>query len=241
MRELLPEPTSAVDLHAHYARDWLEPGGIRVNMIASADGAAAAGGLSRGLQTPGDNRVFEVLRDLADVVLVGSATARVEGYRPLRLDDVRIAVRRERGLTAGLPIAVVSRSLHLDLDSPLFRDNRPLVLTCSSSDPAARTRLAERAEVLVCGDSDIDYGAARRVLAERGLTRLLCEGGPTILGRLSGADQLDELCVSVTPLLVGPGAGRIVAGDAWSGHVRRLRLTGLLEEDGALFLRYRRG
>ena len=241
MRVLLPEPTGAVDLHAHYATAWLEPGGIRANMIASADGAAAATGLSRGLQTPGDNRVFAVMRDLADVVLVGSSTARVEGYRPVRLDDAQLAVRRQWGLPAALPIALVSRSLQLDLNSPLFRDNRPLVVTCASSDPAARARLAQCAEVLVCGAADIDYAVARRQLADRGLRRVLCEGGPTILGRLIDAGQLDELCLSVTPLLIGPGAGRIVAGDAWAGTTPRLRLHALLEEDGALFLRYRRG
>src|SRR2546423_4104777 len=68
MRALLPEPRPDVDLHQHYARHWLDRGGVRANFISSVDGAVSVAGLSRGLQTPGDNWVFAVLRDLADVV-----------------------------------------------------------------------------------------------------------------------------------------------------------------------------
>jgi riboflavin biosynthesis pyrimidine reductase len=98
--------------------------------------------------------------------------------------------------------------------------------------------LAARATVLVCGDDDIDFGEMRRQLAERGLTRVLCEGGPTLLAALLAAGGLDELCLSVSPIAAGPGAGRIVAGQPWPGAPVPLRLTGLLEEDGALFARY---
>ncbi|MGH8860700.1 MAG: dihydrofolate reductase family protein, partial [Jatrophihabitantaceae bacterium] len=103
----------------------------------------------------------------------------------------------------------------------------------------ARAAVAARADVLVCGDDDIDYAAVRHALAARGLTRVLCEGGPTILGRVLTSGELDELCLSVSPSAAGPGAGRIVAGAEWEAP-RTLRLAGLLEEDGALFLRYRR-
>lgn len=241
------EPTAApseaadeVDLHACYARDWVDQGGIRANMIASSDGAAAASGLSAGLQTPGDNRVFAVLRDLADVVLVGSTTAHVEGYRPVQLSDGQLARRREHGLGPQLPIALVTRSLKVDLSAPLFAGNRPLVVTCSSSDVDARAALAERADLLVCGDDDIDYRLVRRELAERGLLRVLCEGGPRILGRVMSAGEVDELCLTVSPLVAGPGARRIVDGEAWPRGPRQMRLVGVLEEDGALFLRYAR-
>ena len=49
--------------------------------------------------------------------------------------------------------------------------------------------------------------------------------------------MVDELCLSLTPKLVGPGPARITAGDDWP-HARPLTLAGLLEEDGALFARY---
>ena len=239
MRALLPEPgSSEIDLHEHYAAQWVDTGGIRANMLASLDGGAVADGLSGGLQTPGDNRVFATLRDLADVVLVGWATAAAENYGPARPDS---AARHRWGLRAELPIALVTRSLRIDTSTRLFVGNRPIVVTCARSSPARRAELEQHADVLVCGIETIDYGAARRVLAERGLTRVLCEGGPTQLARVLGTGELDELCLSLSPLAVGPGAGRIVAGDAWVSEgsaARRLWLRGLLEEDGALFLRY---
>src|SRR3954451_15064069 len=116
MRALLPESADDVDLHAFYAADWLDRGGLRVDFVCSADGAAQAEGRSAGLQTPGDNRGFAALRDLADVVLVGAGTARAEGYRAIRLTPQRLALRREYGLSEQLPIAVTSRSLRLDPD-----------------------------------------------------------------------------------------------------------------------------
>jgi riboflavin biosynthesis pyrimidine reductase len=241
MRALLPMPVQDVDVHVHYARDWFDVGGIRANMVASVDGAASVAGLSRGLQTPGDNRVFAALRDLADVVLVGATTAQVEGYSPSRADSPAAARRRERGLEPRLPIALVTRSVKLDLDAPIFGDPsfRPLVITCAAGDAARRSEAESRADVLVCGDTEIDFAAARAALAERGLRRVLCEGGPSLLAAALDAGAVDELCLSVTPLLSGPGADRILTGNPWAVVPKQLRLHSLLEEDGALFARYR--
>jgi riboflavin biosynthesis pyrimidine reductase len=240
VRALLPEPGSGdadvpVDLHHHYATDWLEPGGIRANMIVGVDGAAAVQGLSGGLQSPGDHRVFAALRDLADVVLVGWATAAAENYGPARPEA---SARARWGLRPELPIAIVSKSLAIDTGARLFTDNRPLVVTCANSDEGRRAELGRHADVLVCGTDTVDFGAVRAELGERGLTRVLCEGGPRLLGLVIATGELDELCLSLSPLAAGPGPGRIVAGAGWASAPRRLRLRGLLEDDGALFLRY---
>lgn len=245
MRALLPGPPAAddtmdVDVHAHYAANWLDRGGVRVNFVSSADGAVAAAGTSRGLQTPGDNRVFAVLRDLADVVLVGSGTAAAENYGPARFSARRLATRQAYGLSDAMPVAVLSRSLRLNPTAPLFTETsaaRPLVLTCESA-RGDRGALQEVADVVDCGVDDIDPAQVRAVLADRGLRRILCEGGPTVFARFAGAGAVDELCLSVTPLLTGPGSGRITVGDPWTRSVKAA-LVGLLEEDGALFCRYR--
>ena len=244
MRALIPEPATVVDLHDHYARHWLDRGGVRANFISSVDGAVAVAGLSRGLQTPGDNRVFAVLRDLADVILVGAGTARMEGYAVVSVSPQRRAVRHEFGLAEQLPTAVVSRSLQLDPASKLFGGDGPrtIVLTCAAADPGVRAQLQSRADVVNCGDEVVDLGAARSALADRGLTRILCEGGPTLFADLASAGLVDELCLSLSPQLAGPGAGRITSGASWppdrAGR-HALTLEGLLEEDGALFCRYR--
>lgn len=243
MRALLPEARPEIDLHQHYARHWLDRGGIRANFVSSVDGAVEVAGLSRGLQTPGDNRVFGVLRDLADVILVGAGTARLEGYAVVALSARRRAIRERFGLTPGLPTAIVSRSLQVDPASALFAEGGPrtIVLTCGAADPAMRAQLESRADVAICGANTVDLGAARAALADRGLTRVLCEGGPTLFADLAAAGQVDELCLTVSPLLAGPGAGRITSGASWPlDQVGRsgLSLDGLLEEDGALFCRY---
>lgn len=245
MRSLVPpgDPGRTVDLHAHYADGWTGTGGVRMNFVSSVDGAVTVDGASGGLQTPGDNRVFAALRDLADAVLVGAGTARDEGYRPANPSPEKRALRRDLGMREALTIALVSRSLRLDPASPLLAgtgpDNRTVVLTCAAADADARAVLQQVADVVVCGDDEVDLAAAREALAGRGLRHVVGEGGPRLFGDLVGAGVVDELCLSLTPLLAGPGAPRIVGGAPLADGVRRLDLVGLLEEDGALFCRYR--
>jgi riboflavin biosynthesis pyrimidine reductase len=242
MRALLPEPVDGVDVHSHYAAGWTDAGGVRFDMVASVDGSVSASGLSAGLQTPGDHRVFAALRDLADVIVAGSGTVLAEGYRPVTDRPERRAVRSRFGLPPVPPIAVLSRSLRLDPALPLFDGSataRTLVLTCTGADPASRAELARTCEVIDCGERTVEPALVRSALTERGLRRILGEGGPTVLAAFAAAGELDELCLSLSPLLAGPGAARIVAGPQWTGAPRGLRLAGLLEEDGALFLRYR--
>lgn len=258
MRALLPEPNHGtsdrgpnaggygaggadeVDLHEWYGSHWLDRGGVRVNFIASADGAVSVAGVSAGLQTPGDNRAFAVMRDLSDVIVAGAGTVRREEYGPSTPSAARRALRARYGVTDVPPIAVISRSLSFSPDAALFTDAvaRTIVLTCAAADPGRRKVLEGVANVVLCGDQDVDPALARTALEERGLTRIVCEGGPSVLSAWAAAGVVDELCLTISPLLAGPGSGRIVAGPTWVGP-HRLVLTGLLEEDGALFCRYR--
>src|SRR3954447_25279864 len=243
MRALLPEPVDDVDVHAFYAADWIDRGGVRVDFVSAVDGAAQAQGRSAGLQTPGDNRVFAALRDLADVVLVGAGTAVAEGYRAVRVGRQRLAARRAYGRPDVLPIAVISRRLELDAASPLFtgapEGGRTIVLTCEAAPADRRAALATVADVALCGGEAVEPRLVRIALEERGLTHILSEGGPTAFADLARAGVVDELCLSLTPLLVGPGPGRILAGSTGWAAPADLVLSGVLEEDGALFLRYR--
>ncbi|MDT4916223.1 MAG: hypothetical protein QOH89_923 [Pseudonocardiales bacterium] len=242
MRALLPAPAADVDVHQFYATDWLDRGGWRAVFVASVDGAAWVKGRSAGLQTPGDNKVFTATRDLADVVLAGSGTVLAEGYESIAPSPRMAAVRREYGLRPALPTAVLSRSLRLDPRSRLFAtppDAATIVLTCAAAPADRRAALAAVADVVVCGDDTIDLFLARAALEGRGLTRIAAEGGPTAFAEQAAAGVVDELCLSLTPLLVGPGPSRIVAGLPGWPQPRGLELTGLLEEDGALFARYR--
>jgi riboflavin biosynthesis pyrimidine reductase len=240
VRALLPTAADDVDVHAFYAEGWLERGGIRFNMLQSVDGAASAAGLSAGLQTPGDNRVFAALRDLADVVVAGSGTVLAEGYRPISLSPARTEVRQRFGFAELLPTAVLSSTLRMDPAAPLFNGSaaaRTIVLTCAAADGERRAALARGCDVAICGEQTVEPARVWTALTERGFRRVLSEGGPTVLGSFARAAALDELCLTITPMLTGPGAPRILAGDPWTGLSHPARLTGLLEEDGALFLR----
>ena len=213
---------------------------VRANMVASLDGAAVVDGLSAGLSSPGDRRVFWALRALADVIVVGAGTARAEGYRPTRMKEPWASLALRAGRPAAPPLALVSRALDLDPAAPLIAgapdDARTIVITCESSPAAARAALAKAADVIVAGEGSVDLAAALAALASRGLPRVLCEGGPRLLSDIAARGLLDELCLTLSPVLAGPGPVRILAGPPLPAQ--RLRLAHLLEEDGVLFARY---
>ncbi|MBO0828871.1 MAG: pyrimidine reductase family protein [Streptosporangiales bacterium] len=240
MRALLPAASagaSDVDLAAAYA---YPPGPwVRANMIASVDGAAVLDGGSRALGSAADRELIGTLRALADVVLVGAGTARVERYGPLRPRSARRSARVAAGLPPCPRLAVVSGSLDLDPAAPMFTaaEVPTLVVTCSAA-PAERLRaLGEVAEVVLAGDSRVDVAAAVAALRARGLPHVLCEGGARLLGQLTAAGRLDELCLTVSPLLVAGTAPRVLAGTPLPAPAP-VRLAGVLEESGYLYLRY---
>lgn len=215
---------------------------LRANFVTSLDGAVTLEGLSGGLSSKDDQNMLGRLRMLTDVVMVGAGTLRAEGYGGLRLGAKRRTWRVEHGLPENPPLAVVSARLELAPTSPAFTEapTRAIVITCESSPADQRAALAEVADVLVCGQDTVDLTQAVAVLAERGLAQILCEGGPHLLGSLTSAGLVDELCLTVSPLLAGPGARRITDGLA-SADAHPLSLLHVLStDDGFLFLRHGR-
>jgi len=231
VRQLQPV-AGEVDLFSAYAQP--DPG-VRVNFVASVDGAATLDGRSEGLSGPADKKLFRVLRALSDVVLVGAGTVRKEKYGPVRLATEHRSWRQARGLPPVPTLAVVSASLDLDPGSTLFAEAgaRPLILTRDDAPSDRRAELSQVADIL-SGDS---VHAWLRLLADRGLTRVLCEGGPRLLGALVVEGHVDELCLTVSPSMVGQVAPRI-AESAVQAAQRHCNLLHVLEEDGYLFLRY---
>ena len=242
MRQLFPEAGGVDPLDAYGRLTTVGPRpAVRLNMIASVDGAASIGGRSGALGGPADKALFAVLRTLADVVLVGARTMRTEGYGPARLSDEARAWRQRSGLRPVPPIAVLTRSCRLDWTSPFFTDaeERPLVVTTSSAASDDRTRAAEVADVVLAGEGDVDLAAAVAALGERGHGDVLAEGGPVVGGQLAGAGLLDELCLTLSPLLAAGDARRILEGPALAPP-QQLSLAHVLEADGYLFLGYHR-
>ncbi|MCD9140625.1 pyrimidine reductase family protein [Streptomyces albireticuli] len=214
---------------------------LRANMVSSLDGAAHHDGRSQPLSSKADMRIFGTLRGLADAVVVGAETVRKEGYRPARAREAFAARRAALGQGPAPAIAVVSAGLDLDFSLPLF--TAPLVptLVLTGADaPADRVRAAREAgaEVVVAGEGRrVDAARVPGVLAERGLTRLLTEGGPRLLGQFVAAGALDELCLSLAPVTVSGTADRIVSGPPVAVP-ERFTLASVIEESGFLFTRY---
>jgi riboflavin biosynthesis pyrimidine reductase len=214
---------------------------LRVNFVSSLDGAVEFDGYSRGLSNAVDQRVFAMLRGHTDAVMVGAGTLRHEGYGPARTPADLQARRKAAGLSEHPALAIVSAALDLDPSSRVFTEApvRPIVITRADAPDDRRQALARIADVITCGESVVDVAAARAELARRGLTQVLCEGGPHLFGSLLAADLVDELCLTVSPVLTGAGAGRIVAGAA-RGEPLHMRLAHLIESDGTMLTRYTR-
>ncbi|CAO5243991.1 pyrimidine reductase family protein [Frankia sp. AgKG'84/4] len=241
----LPEsPAGApdVDLDEAYAypAEAAQRAFVRSNFVCSADGAAEVDGRSGPLGGAADRRVFQLLRWLSDVVLVGAGTARHENYGPVVVPVERRERRRAAGLAEVPPVAVVTASAGLDPAARLFAvEVRPIVLTCAAAPAERRRALSAVADVVLCGEESVELEPAMAALTERGLTRVLTEGGPTLHAQLGAAGLLDELCLTVAPLLAGPGRLGIGQGAPWDGTVA-MRLIHVLAEEDSLFLRYRR-
>ncbi|HJR40281.1 MAG TPA: pyrimidine reductase family protein [Nocardioidaceae bacterium] len=241
MRRLYPEAAPDVDVADAYAIPTDTGRHLRVNMVSSADGAATVDRRVGALSGPADQQLLHLLRGLCDVLLVGAATVRAEGYGPLELPE---EARRRRTGAGRLPVprmAILTREIALDLDAPVFTSatDRPIVLTTGRAPAERRAAAAEVADVVVAGDQQVDLPRALDALVERGLPRILSEGGPQVLAELLAHDLVDELCLAIAPLVTCGAETRITAGPALATPMR-LALAQVLEQDEFLFLRYTR-
>jgi len=210
---------------------------VRCNMVSSLDGAATgADGRSGSINNEADHVVFEVLRALADVVVVGAGTIRTEGYPPLSVADSLISLRRGLGLRHELPLVAVSNRGEVPPTLSGCRDGRALMAVPSSAPglESARRDLGDE-NVIVCGDEQVDIAVLVDALHERGWGQVLTEGGPSLLGAFLAAGGIDELCFTIAPQVVGGRHPRPVASD---GTPADLDLQVLVEQDGTLMGRW---
>lgn len=240
------DPLTDSELRRRYAYpDDLQRCWVRSNFVSSLDGGATADGRSGGLGGDGDRAIFAMLRELADVVVVGAGTVRAENYGGARPAATARRARRDAGQAEVPPIAIVTRSGELAGDARVFTATEvpPLVLTVRSAVDTTGERLGRAAEVLDCSGADpgeVDLSVALDLLAGRGLRRVLTEGGPMLHGTLMQDGLLDELCLTIAPVLVGGAARRIAAsptGFLTAAHPVHV----LTDETGYLYTRYTTG
>lgn len=213
---------------------------VAVNMITSVDGEVTIDGVSDGLGGAGDLAGFRALRAAVDVVLVGAGTARAETYGPAKVRAEARAARVERGQAPRPAIAVVSTSLDVDgvVERVTEGEGELLVVTSAASDPDRRAALAAGGvTVVTAGDRDVDLADALSQLDALGMPRVLVEGGPRLNRDLLAAGLVDELFVTIAPLLVGGGGTGVVAAPLDLPVALELA-EGRIHE-GELLLRYR--
>ena len=242
LRRLLPEPgeTTVAELLAGY-EPWEDPPEERphtaVNFVTTVDGRATLDGRTKDLGSEADSEMLQLLRTRFDAVMVGAGTIRAERYGRM-VSDQQLRARRERiGLPHDPLAVIVSGRLDLPWDAPIFTNGggRILIFTASEADPPeteTRVRVVRHEEF-------VDPVEMMRYLRrERGIRALLCEGGPGLHGELQGAGLIDELFLTLAPLLTGGDALRILEGELL--EPAELELAWLLETEGELFCRYRR-
>lgn len=208
-------------------------------MVMGLDGSIAGpDGRSGSISSAPDRAVLAAIRRYADAYLVGAQTVRAERYSAVRALPEVVERRRASGLAAAPTLAVVSATCRFDWDDVAFTGSeiRPIILTVERSEPAARQLASRWCDVVVVGAERVEPGAALTALADRGLTRVTCEGGASLLADMIRSDVLDEIDLTLAPLVTGAprpaGAGPAV--------LTRMELTQLLEDDGFLFARYLR-
>ena len=214
-----------------------EGGWLRCNMVTSLDGAATgADGKSGSINNAADHVVFEVLRASSHAVVVGAGTIRAEGYPPLSVAEPLVGLRHDRGLPEALPLVAVSHRGEVPPTLVGHRDGSALIAMPESAPGLAHARDdLGKANVLVCGDDSLDLRELVDQLHARGLTQLLTEGGPSLLGSLTAAGLVDELCYTIAPHLVGGEHPRTVGAD---GVPATLELALLVEQDSTIMGRW---
>ena len=217
----------------HDQRPW-----VMLNMVESVDGATALRGGATALNDADDRSLFLALRSLADVVLVGAQTVRSENLGPIRMNEEMTKYRLEAGFEGEPRLAILTKSLNLDLDGRVFSDQtrRPMVVTGEDADDARLATVADVADVIRA--PVLDGAGIVRALGD--VDVILCEGGPTVNSQLIAADVVDEINLTVSPLFAMGESKRLASGVELDRPLE-LTLDRALVGDRSLFLRYVRG
>ena len=213
---------------------------VRAMMVTTLDGAAAGpDGLSGSISSEVDKSVFNAVRRLAAAVLVGAGTVRAEGYGPMRAKPEDAEARAEAGLTPAPVLAIVTGSLDLDFTDELFSEStmRPLIITGAGHDRDRAALAREHCDVVATSEDRPTAASLLQILEDRGLLRVVCEGGPTLLESLVADDLLDEADITVSPTFAGTAETPRTSG---LESVTGFELAHVLHAESFLMCRYLR-
>jgi riboflavin biosynthesis pyrimidine reductase len=248
-RRLLPvgEPATAREIVDGLALSDRAPDDGRrpyvvLNMASTADGRGSIGGRSGPIGNRADRELFHGLRSVVDAVMAGASTVRVERYGRIIPREGTRRLRRGRGLSEEPLACIVSGRLSLSADIPLLGERAARVVIVTPSQASLPESFGHIDYVRASRAGRLDLRQALAELRERLAVRtLLCEGGPHLNAQLLAAGLVDELFLSLSPMLAGDEHGgealRILAGASLEQPVE-LELLAALESESHLFLRY---
>jgi riboflavin biosynthesis pyrimidine reductase len=173
--------------------------------------------------------------------MVGAATVQAERYGTAK-PNAESRTRRERdGYSPAPPLVVVTASASLPATLPLFDPDGPRTIVATLAASAERAdELRQVADVVVVGEEEIDPARILAELTQRGLRRILCEGGPYMLSQLIDRDLVDEMCLTLAPFLAGSQPTTMQPASDLVAPTR-LGLKHVLTSEDMLYLRYTRG
>ena len=209
-------------------------------MLHSLDGAAAGpDGRSGSISSPADRQVLAEVRRLADAVVIGAQTMRAERYTPMRAKPEAAQERAELGLASAPVLVIVSDSLDLPWDEPVFAESTitPIVVTSAGADASARALAQAHCDLVVVEQDSVTVDALLGVLEVRGLRRIVCEGGPRLLRMLLDADVVDELDFTIAPWIIGREQDPYAPPPM---PMQRFEPVTMLAHEGFAFMRYLR-
>lgn len=216
---------------------------VRTNFVSTLDGAAQGpDGRAGTINTPSDRLVFALQRALADVILVGAGTVRAEGYHAVDLEPWQTQLRHDLGLSPYPTLAIVSGSCLLPADVGVVASGKGgpvLIMTRTSSRPHRPDFEGDTEVVELPANAKIAAPDLVAELNRRGLRRVLCEGGPHLNWTMHAADLIDEVCLTMSPMIIGGEGIRTAVGPLLDHEHYRLAHC-VTADDDALLLRYLR-
>ena len=220
------------------SRPW-----ILLNMVNSVEGFISFEGKAAGLSGPADKNIYQIIRGLADIILVGAGTIRTENYKAPRTPEGTLAEFRESRNQEKRPrIAVISGELNLDPEMGLFAENHPedkppLIYSKNASLEKNGSLFSSSAEVIGFQEDELNILKIVENLSKQKAKIVVCEGGPSLNAHLLAADVIDEFCLSISPRAVG---GEISAPllEQPVDSPTALSLDRIILEDEFLFCRY---